>query len=142
MGLPKISEEAPWKLADIFKAMHSGALAWFDCKIGVWTEGERDRAGSSTLGEYVTDMIQEALSDYCFYDGEWSRQERRDFGNRSFREGVASCVLPEIIQTEGFSLDPDSSRRYLNFGKQCWDRETDAWVETKPEFRALPPPVG
>ena len=31
-------------------------------------------------------------------------------------------------------MDPDSSRRYLNFGRQCWDSFTDSWVATRPEF--------
>ena len=34
----------------------------------------------------------------------------------------------------GFHLDTDSSRRYLNFGRQCWDRDADSWVPTRPEM--------
>jgi len=89
------------------------------------------------LGKYVTEVLQEALVKYTVEElGERRVHKlgrRWDLGNKSFRVGVANCILPEIIHLEGFSLDPDSSRRYLNFGKQCWDRDTDSWVETRPE---------
>ena len=40
--------------------------------------------------------------------------------------------MSSIVESEGFHLDPDSSRRYLKFGSKCWDRETDSWVPTRP----------
>ena len=33
-----------------------------------------------------------------------------------------------------FTLDPESSRRYVNFGGQAWDRELEAFVPTRPSM--------
>ena len=141
LSMPRVSDEVPWPLKDLYKILHSGALVWFNAQTCVWTDAD-PKTGSLALGEYITAMLQRALVKYRIecrdQIGVGAQVEldefRWDVANQQFRNGVASCIMGNIIESEGFHLDPDSSRRYLNFGSKCYDRDTDSWVDTRPDF--------
>ena len=48
---------------------------------------------------------------------------RHEFGNTCFRDGVETCLRPQLTVAQDFMLDPEPSRRYINFAGQAWDRD-------------------
>ena len=93
--------------------------------------------GVARLKDYVTSMLQRRLQQYELGDHlEASVSARQDFGNKSFREGVESCLRSKLLVHDAdFHLDPTASLRYLNFkGGQAWDREREEWTATRPDM--------
>jgi hypothetical protein len=45
---------------------------------------------------------------------------------------VEACLRSQLTVASDFALDPESSRRYVNFGGQAWGRELEAFVPTVP----------
>ena len=60
---------------------------------------------------------------------------RHDFGNRRFREGVEACLRSYLAVTSDFVMDPETTRRYVNFAGQAWGRELEAFAPTLPSMR-------
>jgi hypothetical protein len=92
------------------------------------------------LKEFVTTILQRRLRSYSLNDkrhgGHKFRPDavRWDLGGRCFRDGVEACLRSHLIVQFGFALDPESSRKYVNFGKRAWDRDAEAWVATRPDM--------
>ncbi len=86
------------------------------------------------LRQYVTKMLARRLSTYNLEDHlEATVATRPCFGNNKFGSDVEACLRTRLMVDE-FDLDPASSLRYLNFGAQAWDRETEDWVTTRPDM--------
>jgi hypothetical protein len=135
-----VSPEIPWPLRDLFRLCpFSRELVWFNTKEYVWSEAAGG-TGSQMLRQYVTSMLQRRLRTYSPVDRHHGGDQfhadelRWDFGNRCFREGVEACLKSHLVTDSSFILDPEDTRRYLNFGSQCWDRDTESWVATQPGF--------
>jgi hypothetical protein len=86
-------------------------------------------------------MLQRRLRTYSLVEKHGKNDDhftpdalRWDLGNRGFCDGVEARLKSHLVVWFGFMLDPEESRRYLNFGRRAWDRETEAWVDTRPEF--------
>ena len=126
MTEPRVSDEAPWPLADIFKLpLQDSNYLWYDVPRSTWVEGGGN--GVARLKDYVTNMLQRRLQQYELGDHlEASVSARQDFGNKSFREGVESCLRSKLLVHDAdFHLDPTASLRYLNFkGGHAWDIES------------------
>jgi len=132
---PAISEELPWPLTDLFKLpLVATNYVWYDAPRHVWVEGGPN--GASRLRAYITLMLQRRLSPYEIGDNlEVTVRRRTEFGNKSFREGVESCLRELLFVDQSFILDPETSLRYLNFDDgTAWDRETESWVRTRPDM--------
>jgi hypothetical protein len=137
---PRVSDEIPWPARDLFRLCPcSKELHWFSVKDGVWCEAAGGN-GSQVLKELVTTILQRCLRSYSLNDknhgGDKYRADevRWDLGCKSFREGVEACLRSHLIVHFGFALDPESTRRYVNFGKRAWDRDAEGWVATRPDM--------
>ena len=121
-------------MKDLFyNCSNSRDLVWYDSAAGVWNEAQGGN-GSVLLKDYITKVLQRRLTTYscrrssCFHLDEL----RWDFGNKSFRDGVEACLRSQLPAPANFTLDPESSRRYLNFCGTVWDRELEAFVPSCP----------
>lgn len=136
MTEPQVSEKVPWPLGALFKLPVLAAnYLWYDATRSTWVEGGAN--GVARLKEYITSMLERRLQQYTLGDHlETAVIARREFGNKSFREGVESCLRSKLIVADAdFHLDPVASLRYLNFkGGLAWDREAEDWVATRPEM--------
>ena len=132
---PVVSDAVPWPLKDLFKLPQLASnYVWYDALGCVWVEGGPN--GANRLKAYVTQMLQRRLCQYEFEDHLDVRvQKRGEFGNKAFKEGVESCLKEMLLVDPYFHLDPAESLRYLSFeGGVAWDRETEAWVRTRPDM--------
>ncbi len=134
---PRVSDQVPWPLTDIFKLpLLASNYLWYDAPRSTWVEGGAN--GVARLKDYITSMLQKRLLQYELGDHleASSVTTRQDFGNRSFREGVESCLRSKLIVDDAdFHLDPESSLRYLNFKDgRAWDRDIQDWVPTRPNM--------
>ena len=132
LGEPRVSDEVPVK--DLFyNCSNSRDLVWYDSAAGVWNEAQGGN-GSVLLKDYITKVLQRRLTTYscrrssCFHLDEL----RWDFGNKSFRDGVEACLRSQLPAPANFTLDPESSRRHLNFCGTVWDRELETFVPSCP----------
>jgi hypothetical protein len=137
MTEPRVSDDAPWPLADLFKLpLQDSNYLWYDAPRATWVEGGGN--GAARLKDYITSMLQRRLLHYELgrHLEVASVAARQDFGNRSFREGVESCLRSKLlVEDADFHLDPTASLRYLNFkGGQAWDREREEWIATRPDM--------
>ena len=132
---PQVSEQLPWPIRDLFKLCpHSRELMWFDPSSSTWMEAAGGN-GSGLLREYITDVLQSKVRNYGLStEDRFLPESRWDFGNKFFREGVEAVIRPHLTTATDFHLDPESTRRYLNFEGVCWDRETEEWLPTDPRM--------
>ena len=133
---PKVSDAIPWPITELFRLCpHAKELLWYNAAEGIWNEAQGGN-GSTLLRHYITMMLQRLLTTYS------TRKARRfefedcrfDIGNKAFREGVEACLRSHLTVASDFCLDPESSRRYLNFGGLAWDKDTEAFVPTEPSM--------
>jgi hypothetical protein len=137
---PRVSDEIPWPVRDLFRLCPSSKeLHWYNVDEGVWCEAAGGN-GSQVLKELVTTILQRRLRSYSLADKRHGHERFRadalrwDLGCQAFRQGVEACLRSHLIVQFGFMLDPESSRQFLNFGKRAWDREAEAWVDTRPDM--------
>ena len=130
----QVSESIPWPLKDLFKKPRLAQnYVWYDVDHSVWVEGGSN--GVDRLKDYITSMLENLLSEYEIADHLHTKLIiNREFGNRSFREGVESCLRSKLVVDDLFHLDPKASLRYLNFNGTAWDRDTESWVRTSPDM--------
>ena len=88
--------------------------------------------GASRLREYVAQSTQRKVGAYAVTEDFQIEPRRWDFGNRHFREGVETVVRPHLATTADCHLDPEPTRRCLNFWPRSWDRDTGEWIPTSP----------
>jgi hypothetical protein len=88
------------------------------------------------LKHYATMMLQRRLATYhCRKAHRFELEEgRHDIGNRGFRDGMECCLRSHLTVAVDFQLDPEDSRRYLNFAGRAWDRELEGFVATEPSM--------
>ena len=133
---PKVSDEVPWPISDLFiLCPHARELMWYDPRQAVWHEAAGGN-GSALLKEYITIILQRRITTYStIKDNLFQLDDKRhDFGNRCFREGVEHCLRSHLTVAADFILDPESTRRYLNFAGQTWGRELETFVPTVPSM--------
>ena len=122
-----ISDEIPWPLKDLFRLCpQARELIWYDTEQAVWQDAAGGN-GSMRLKHYSTMMLQRRLATYhCRKARRFELEEaRHDFGNRSVRDGIESCLRSHLTVAVDFALDPESSRQCLNFAGRAWDRELE-----------------
>jgi hypothetical protein len=130
----KVADDIPWPITHLFRLCpHAKELLWYNSAEGVWNEAQGGN-GSTLLRHYVTMMLQRLLTTYSTRKSRRFQMEdcRFDIGNKTFREGVEACLRSHLTVASDFCLDPESSRRYVNFGGLAWDRDTEAFVPTEP----------
>jgi hypothetical protein len=112
---------------------HAKELLWYNAAEGIWNEAQGGN-GSTLLRHYITMMLQRLLTTYSTRKARRFQLEdcRFDIGNKTFREGVEACLRSHLTVASDFCLDPESSRRYVNFGGLAWDRDSEAFVPTEP----------
>jgi hypothetical protein len=133
---PRVSDDIPWPITELFLLCPaSRELMWYDPRQAVWHEAAGGN-GSVLLKDYITIMLQRRVTTYtvCKEHRFNVDEVRHDFGNRCFRDGVEACLRSRLAVAPGFALDPESSRRYINFCGQAWDRETETFVPTAPSM--------
>jgi hypothetical protein len=131
---PKISDDIPWPVQDLFlQCPASSELMWYDVGPATWHEAAGGN-GKVHLRDYITLILQRRITSYTIRDKKFHADVRHDFGNSSFREGVEKCLRSQLTVPPTFVLDPESSRRYINFCGQAWDRETETFVKTTPSM--------
>jgi hypothetical protein len=132
----KVADDIPWPLTHLFRLCpHAKELMWYNAAEGIWNEAQGGN-GSTLLRHYVTTMLQRLLKTYSTRKARRFELEdsRFDIGNKTFREGVEACLRSHLTVASDFCLDPESSRRYVNFGGLAWDRDTEAFVPTEPDM--------
>jgi hypothetical protein len=131
----KVSDEVPWPITELFVLCpRARELMWYDPKHSVWHEAAGGN-GSALLKEYITIILQRRVSPYSVCDkARFQIEVRHDFGNKCFRDGVESCLRSHLTASMDFVLDPESTRRYVNFNGQVWDRDTEAFIPTAPSM--------
>ena len=130
----KVADDIPWPITHLFRLCpHAKELLWYNAAEGIWNEAQGGN-GSTLLRHYITLMLQRLLTTYSTRKARRFELEdcRYDLGNKTFREGVEACLRSHLTVASDFCLDPESSRRYLNFGGLAWDKDTEAFVPAEP----------
>jgi hypothetical protein len=131
---PMISVAIPWPVRELFlQCPASSELLWYEVHEATWHEAAGGN-GKVHLRDYITLILQRRITSYTFRDKGVQVEIRHDFGNSSFREGVEKCLRSQLTVPPTFILDPEPSRRYINFSGQAWDRETERFVKTTPNM--------
>jgi hypothetical protein len=133
---PRVSDDIPWPVTDLFLLCpHARELLWYDPQRAVWHEAAGGN-GSALVKEYITLILQRLITTYsvCKEHRFQVDDVRHDFGNRGFRDGVETCLRSHLTVAPGFMLDPEASRRYINFAGQAWDSVAETFVPTTPSM--------
>ena len=63
LSMPRVSDDVPWPLTDLYQITHSGALVWYNTQTHVWADAD-PKSGNLVLGKIITSMLQRALVKY------------------------------------------------------------------------------
>jgi hypothetical protein len=139
LAKPRISDEVPYAVRDLFVLVEGHHhMSYFDTKTKVWNVDSLTARGA--LMEIIYTICKRRLQLYT--TSKWTESAAftpldrsvSRYGNNPFLSHVAAVVQHRVRVAAEFEFDPKESLRYLKFQDRCFDRDTEEFVDVRPDM--------